>query len=84
MVAGALRESIVRSGKGFTEAIADEIAILVSQGLDNPKDLMNLLDLLADTQERLIRDGRVGSTAAALTGFLSGKATGSIDASVAN
>ena len=84
MVAAAMRQSIVRSGKGFTEATADELAILASQGLDDPADLSRLLDLIADTQERLIKDGRVGSTAAAITGFLAGRTSGGIDASIAN
>ena len=84
MVAADLRNSIEHSGKSFIEATADEIAILTSQGLDDPADLSQLLDLIADTQERLVREGRVGSTAAAIAGFLSGKATGSIDASFAN
>ena len=81
-VAGALRDALVRSGSEFSTSTADEIAVMFMQGLDNPADLGHLLDALEATQQALISQNRVGSTAAALTGFLTGKAAGSTQATL--
>jgi len=83
-VAGALRDALVRSKGGFSAATADEIAVMFMQGLDDPAQLSHLLDVLQLTQERLIREGRRGSTAAAISGFLAGKGVGEVQSNLAN
>jgi len=79
-----LRDALERSKGGFVNASADEIAVMVMQGLDDPSDLMHLLDVLQSAQERLIQSNRVGSVAAAATGFAVGRGAGSVQANLRN
>ena len=81
-VAGGLRDALERSKGGFVNASADEIAVMVMQGLDDPSDLMHLLDVLQSAQERLIRSNRVGSVTAAAAGFTAGRGAGSVQANL--
>lgn len=54
-VIGGLREAVIKSNKGWTQDVSDELALLFSKGLENPGELEILLGVLDATGKTLTR-----------------------------
>lgn len=77
---GSLRDAIMRGQRKFREQVSDDVAILFSRGIDDPRELDLVLDgLQHETTRRLARRrwGRAADSALAISaGIMSGKVFG--------